>query len=96
MRRLVVTGKDTPENFRILFGTDQLGRLHIEQRREVLLTFLQQDGSPAAKANAFYDEGCPKFTPRPASAAETEELLVFLKDHQEMTSLLRKVVGDET
>lgn len=75
MRRLVITGKDTPENFRILFGTDQLDKLHKEQRRDVLLMHAQQHGSPAAKMSGFYDEGCPGFTPRPSSAAEEEELL---------------------
>ncbi|KAH6606335.1 hypothetical protein Trco_005488 [Trichoderma cornu-damae] len=90
IRRLVVTGKDTPENFRILFGTDQLGTLHKEQRRNVLMS-LQQRGSPAAKLQGFYDRGCPEFTPRPASDAEKEELLSFVGGCQEAALLLREV-----
>ncbi|KAL7797455.1 hypothetical protein V8C37DRAFT_369531 [Trichoderma ceciliae] len=91
IRRLVITGKDTPENFRLLFGTDQLGRSHKEQRRNVLLMSLQHNGSPAAKMQGFFDKGCPEFAPRPASDAEMEELSDFISGYQEAASLLREV-----
>jgi len=74
IRRLVLTGNDTPENFRILFGVDNVPRIHAETRKEVLMGFATQKGSPSDVMAGFLDEGCPAFSPRPANETEQEEI----------------------
>ncbi|KAK1762896.1 hypothetical protein QBC33DRAFT_550919 [Phialemonium atrogriseum] len=74
IRRLVMTGKDTPENFRIFFGVDSVPDIHAETRKEVLMTPTVQEGSPSQMMNRFWDEGCPSFSPRPATEAEQAEI----------------------
>jgi len=86
VRRLVVTGKDTPENFLLLFGVDCIPDIHAETRREVLLSSTVQEGSPSAMMNGFFDEGCPAFSPRPATEAELEDI-------QKMNQMLAAMMG---
>lgn len=72
MRRLVVTGKDTPEHFRILFGVEAVPGIHAECRKAVLMSAGTQEGSPSAMMSGFWDQGCPTWSPRPANEAEKE------------------------
>jgi len=65
-----MTGKDTSENFRLLFGVDDIPDIHAETRTAVLAMESVAEGSPAHRLNGFLDQGCPAFAPRPASDAE--------------------------
>jgi hypothetical protein len=95
IRRLVVTGKDTPENIMKLVGPndkDAVEQIHKDTRIEVLLRPPQ--GSPMYAVAAFgkLDENCPPWTPRGASAAEDEEV-TKIKDMQE---LIRRHMGSRS
>ncbi|KAH9842151.1 CBR-SET-14 protein [Teratosphaeria destructans] len=92
VRRLVTTGKDTPENFRLLFGPDwerELEPVHEEARMEVLLD--PPRGSPAYAMNAGLgvDDGAPAWSPRPASEVEQQKIA----DVREMQAVVREKVG---
>lgn len=63
-------GKDTPENFRLLFGVDGIPDIHSQTHLEVLTTENVAKGSPSDVLNHYLDQGYPGFTPRPASDAE--------------------------
>jgi hypothetical protein len=85
IRRLVITGKDTPENITILLGPndkDSISRIHKDIRLEVLLR--PPKGSPmyALTAMQKLDENCPAWSPRQASATEEEDVRK-IKDMQE-------------
>jgi hypothetical protein len=69
-----MTGQDTPENFRLLFGVDEIPDVHARVRKEVLMMADVQPQSPSAVLNGFLDQDCPVFAPRPASDAEKEEI----------------------
>ena len=77
IRRLVVTGKDTPENMAILLGNNDpslVEDIRKMMRIEVLLN--PPPGSPmyvVAKVNG-YDRNSPIWTPREPSAEEKERL----------------------
>ncbi len=77
IRRLVITGKDTPGNIRTLLGTNgqgEIDRIHEEQRMEVLLR--ASPGSPAygVAAHQRWDLDCPAWTPREPSQLEQRRL----------------------
>ncbi|KAK4950734.1 hypothetical protein LTR10_010727 [Elasticomyces elasticus] len=74
MRRLVLTGQDTSENFKLFFGTasQQLAKQHRQCRLQVLL-----EPVPGSQAHALLsplDEDCPIRSPRPISEAEQREI----------------------
>ncbi|KAI0836738.1 hypothetical protein F5Y06DRAFT_273248 [Hypoxylon sp. FL0890] len=75
MRRLVVTGKDTPENLTLFFGQDKsVSDVHRDMRLEILLR--PPPGSPSdVRARMMkLDQNCPPWTPREASEAEAKEV----------------------
>lgn len=84
LRRLVVTGKDTPENLALFFGSESsdsdsgsgsIRELHEDCRFEVLLE--PPPGSPKYKMaqHMRWDVGCPQpWTPRAASADEERQV----------------------
>lgn len=82
IRRLVVTGEDTPENMEILLGPEWEGcrRVWDECRMTVLATqgpdALPDSPTTAAKASTavILDEGTTKFAPRPPSTKEEAKL----------------------
>lgn len=74
LRRLVVTGTDTPENFGLLFGSQEIPEGHAETRKEVLMAAGMSAGSPMAAMGGFYDQGCPRWSPQPASEEEEKEI----------------------
>ncbi|KAL2071196.1 hypothetical protein VTL71DRAFT_12431 [Oculimacula yallundae] len=92
IRRLVVTGKDTPKNLRKLLGwndKDMIKSTHQTARNQVLLK--PPPGSPAwamAKSRKL-DENCPSWTPRPASAEEEKEI----KNIRDMQELIKRHMG---
>ncbi|KAL9004422.1 MAG: hypothetical protein Q9188_002760 [Gyalolechia gomerana] len=87
MRRLVITGEDTPENKELFFGPNweaETKELHYECRVEVLLAQGNPppEGSPAHAMSRFMDEGCPYWRPSPAEGEEkamVDEYPDFLK-----------------
>ncbi|KAK6065110.1 hypothetical protein SCUP515_11417 [Seiridium cupressi] len=92
VRRLVVTGKDTPENFALLFGHGNKGVVEStakECRLEVLLR--PPPGSPmyAMTTSLKLDENCPSWTPRPASPEEAKEV----EEIRSMQDIIRKHMG---
>ncbi|ORY63895.1 uncharacterized protein BCR38DRAFT_433388 [Pseudomassariella vexata] len=91
IRRLVITGRDTPENFRILFGQDAIPDVHAQTRKEVLMSFYVEDGSPSQMLNSFLDEGCPCWAPRPANAIEQEEILRQREKSREFAAIMQSV-----
>ena len=71
VRRLVVMGKDTPDNMTLLFGPNweaEVSEIHEEARMRVLHVPLP--GSPHSIADKDLDKGTPLYSPRPASVAE--------------------------
>lgn len=75
IRRLVVTGEDTPANLALLLGPlweIKQGAVVKKTRMEVLLC--PPPGSPSHAASKPLDEGSPGWTPRAASADEQAEL----------------------
>lgn len=95
IRRLVATGKDSPENFRKLLGwngKDEIKATHQRVRREVLLR--PPRGSPSWKLaqGLQLDENCPEWTPRPASAAEEKEI----QEIRDMQELIKRHMGSRS
>ncbi|KAI4178876.1 MAG: hypothetical protein L6R41_008168 [Letrouitia leprolyta] len=93
MRRLVITGEDTPENRAIFFGPDweaETKDLHQDCRVEVLLAQGNPppEGSPAHAMSAFMDEGCPGWKPRPAEEDEKAVLAEFPDFQKRMAEAL--------
>ena len=77
IRRLVVTGKDTPENFSLIFGqppTKEIKKTQKDQRMEALLR--PPPGSPdyVMSSGLQLDIGCPPWTPREPSPEEQLEV----------------------
>ncbi|CAL8576096.1 hypothetical protein XPA_001987 [Xanthoria parietina] len=75
IRRLIITGKDTPANYTALLGplweskaADTIQRVRIE----VLLC--PPPGSPAHKASESLDAGAPRWAPRGPNAEEAATL----------------------
>ncbi|RYP70732.1 hypothetical protein DL771_005227 [Monosporascus sp. 5C6A] len=92
MRRLVVTGRDTPENLSLLFGQNKAGQLdecHKDTRLEVLLR--PPPGSPmyVMAKSMGYDENCPPWTPREPSATEAQKI----KEIRDMQETIRRHMG---
>ncbi|KAI0179564.1 hypothetical protein GGR52DRAFT_536660 [Hypoxylon sp. FL1284] len=74
-RRLVITGKDTPENLTLFFGQDKfIQEVHEKMRTEILLR--PPPGSPmyVFSTSSKADENCPSWTPRGPSAVETKRI----------------------
>ncbi|KAI1211881.1 uncharacterized protein F4807DRAFT_416713 [Annulohypoxylon truncatum] len=92
IRRLVLTGKDTPENFSLFFGqnkTDAVTKTHKDNRLEALLE--PPKGSPMdvmARARKF-DENCPPRNVRRPSHAEAGEI----KKIRDMQETIRQHMG---
>ena len=77
IRRLVVTGKDTPGNLSLIFGqspTREIKKTQKDQRMEALLR--PPPGSPdhAMSSNLQLDVDCPPWTPREPSPEEDLEV----------------------
>jgi hypothetical protein len=89
MRRLVVTGKDTPDNFRMLFGEGNMSDVHAEARKSVLMSFDAQNGSPNEMLNSYLDQGCPFWAPRPADAKEKKEIQKQLEFSKRMNEMMQ-------
>jgi hypothetical protein len=90
IRRLIVTGKDTPQNMTLLLGPNwknTILKTYEEARLEVLIN--PPPGSPSYVINFFHDKTTPWFSPRPATAAENERLQNVL----EMQNLIRQCLG---
>jgi hypothetical protein len=71
MRRLIVSGEDTPANMLLLFGPTweaDTTRTHEDARRTVLLS--PPPGSPSHTMAGFMDQGLVSWRPRPANAEE--------------------------
>ncbi|KAI6082766.1 hypothetical protein F4821DRAFT_206245 [Hypoxylon rubiginosum] len=90
MRRLVVTGKDTPENLSLFFGQhNSVQEVHKNVRLEVLLR--PPPGSPmyVLSTSTGADENCPSWTPREPSAAESVEI----EEIRAMQEVIRSHMG---
>ncbi|CZT49523.1 uncharacterized protein RSE6_10384 [Rhynchosporium secalis] len=95
IRRLVVTGKDTPENFRKLLGwndKDAIKSTHQSSRNEILLK--PPHGSPnwAMAKSLKLDDNCPPWTPLPASMEEEKQV----QDIRDMQELIRHQMGSRS
>lgn len=95
IRRLVVTGKDSPENIAKFLGRggrEEIERTHREIRIEVLLR--PPPGSPmyVVATSLNLDENCPAWTPRAASAAEQAEV----RKIRDMQGLIRSHMGSRS
>ncbi|KAL8921820.1 MAG: hypothetical protein Q9208_005577 [Pyrenodesmia sp. 3 TL-2023] len=92
IRRLIITGTDTPANFATLLGPlwESKGREAIKKTRiEVLLC--PPPGSPAAKASEELDVGAPCRTPRAPNAEEEAEI----KKVRDMEQLMNRQMGEQ-
>ncbi|KAF4635192.1 hypothetical protein G7Y89_g2901 [Cudoniella acicularis] len=74
MRRLIIAGKDTPENLQLLLGPKwkEEQSIYEEYRLEVLLQ--PPRGSPSYALTASYDDGVPTPSLQPATAEESEKI----------------------
>lgn len=93
VRRLIITGKDTPSNLAKFFGrndSEEIEETHKQTRIEVLLN--APPGSPdwALAKSSKYDEGCPAWTPRLATAEEE----AAIKDIRDMQEVIKRHMGD--
>ena len=70
----MVTGKDTPDTFNLLFSVEDIPDLHAQVRKEVLMMAEIPQQSPSGLLNGYLDKDCPVFAPRPASDAEKQEI----------------------
>lgn len=79
MRRLVITGNDTQENFAMLFGQHNVHGLllwlHQQVRREVLIKPPPNSPMNAKVVELNLDENCPEWTPREMNIEEREEIM---------------------
>ncbi|KAL9588600.1 MAG: hypothetical protein Q9203_002585 [Teloschistes exilis] len=74
IRRLVITGEDSPANMKLLFGPKwkaDTAKIHRDCRHMVLAS-APADGSPMQAMAGFMDEGCRGWNPRPATEEEKE------------------------
>jgi hypothetical protein len=78
IRRLVLTGKDTPENLELLLGPiwKSQEKYWGEARIEILLD--PPHGSPAWALGKGLDDGTPAPTPRTANSEESTKIQVWL------------------
>ncbi|KAK4913679.1 hypothetical protein LTR49_018013 [Elasticomyces elasticus] len=92
LRRLIVTGKDTAENMRLLFGplSSKLMFTHREIRLQVLLD--SPTGSMTHSWATIFglDKGCPVWSPGPATEAEQRDV----KKIRHMQSAMRTTSVD--
>ncbi|WYZ43703.1 hypothetical protein EsH8_VII_000139 [Colletotrichum jinshuiense] len=90
LRRLTLTGKDTPENIQLLFGPNwrrDLTQQHEEARIDILLD--PPRGSPSYALHSMLDDGAPSWTPRPATDAEKQTVAQVRK----LQEAIRKKAG---
>ncbi|KAI2619645.1 hypothetical protein GGR54DRAFT_639968 [Hypoxylon sp. NC1633] len=90
IRRLIITGKDTPQNLSLFFGQNEtIWRHHHNMRLEALMR--PPPGSPSyvQVAMSKADENCPSWTPREPSATETKDL----EKIRVMQNLIRSHMG---
>ncbi|MCJ1424112.1 hypothetical protein MMC29_001999, partial [Sticta canariensis] len=87
IRRLIITGEDTPVNLALLFGPlwEKESAAVRKTRIEVLLC--PPPGSPSHTAAQYLDEGSPRWTPRAPSADEQAEL-AQVREMQELLAPL--------
>ncbi|KAF6807017.1 hypothetical protein CSOJ01_08440 [Colletotrichum sojae] len=74
LRRLVLAGKDTPENLKLLFGPNWSSQAKEYEDARMEVPIDPPRGSPSYAMNAYHDNGAPPSTPRPASDAEREKV----------------------
>ena len=87
--RLILTGQDTPEKMRLLFGPQYESTLkesHGSARIEHLLD--PPPGSPCKVFNAYMDDPSLVRSPRPATEAEKQKVEEF----KEIQALIRRRV----
>ncbi|KAK2058405.1 hypothetical protein LY76DRAFT_593311 [Colletotrichum caudatum] len=90
LRRLVLTGQDSPENIQRLFGPGSYSVMeedHANARIEVLLD--PPRGSPVYTENAFFDDPSLVRSVRPPTEAEQQKV----RGVREMQQLIRQKVG---
>ncbi|KAI1092948.1 hypothetical protein F5B19DRAFT_452383 [Rostrohypoxylon terebratum] len=92
MRRLVRTGKDTPENIALFFGqktTEEINLAHKENRMEALLNPPMGSPMDVMARGSKWDENCPPLNVRRPSDAEAEELRAI----RQMQETIRQHMG---
>ncbi|KAJ0162667.1 hypothetical protein CTA2_4206 [Colletotrichum tanaceti] len=90
LKRLVLTGQDSPENIRLLFGPNapkSMAEDHAEARIEALLD--PPPGSPAYVMSAYNNDTDIPRSPRPATEAEHKKL----RDIREMQEAIGNKIG---
>ncbi|KAK1595345.1 uncharacterized protein LY79DRAFT_547449 [Colletotrichum navitas] len=90
LRRLVITGQDSPENIQRLFGPGSLSTMkqdHENARIEALLD--PPRGSPSHKVSAVTDDPSLARSVRPPTKAEQQKL----QEVREIQQLIRQKVG---
>ncbi|KAK2050621.1 hypothetical protein LZ31DRAFT_547905 [Colletotrichum somersetense] len=90
LRRLVITGQDSPENMKLLFGPSSLVNMkeeHENARIEVLLD--PPRGSPSYNLSKFMDDPSLTRSVRPPTEAEKQKL----QEVREMQQRIRQKVG---
>ena len=95
LRRLVLAGKDKPENMKLIFGAkwaESLQSTYDETRLEVLLNPPPGSPSYAMTSRSGWDEGAPTRAPRPASQAEQTKI----NQVKEMQTRIRQRLGNRT
>jgi hypothetical protein len=88
MRRLVVTGKDTPENLSLFFGPNAASIEDIHQSTRIEALLEPPRGSPmyAHLTGMNLDKNCPPWTLRGPSPVETQKV----KEVKDMQEIIRR------
>ncbi|KAI0885385.1 uncharacterized protein GGS22DRAFT_143058 [Annulohypoxylon maeteangense] len=92
IRRLVLTGKDTPENFSLFFGqnkSNSVTQAHKSNRMEALLDPPAGSSMDVMARSRKFDENCPPRNVRPPSQAEAGEI----KKIRDMQETIRRHMG---
>ncbi|KAI1442712.1 hypothetical protein F5Y02DRAFT_236569 [Annulohypoxylon stygium] len=92
MRRLVRTGKDTPENIALFFGqstSDEVREYHRKNRLEALINPPMGSPMDVMARHRKWDENCPPLNITKASQAEEDEL----KSVRQMQDTIRQYMG---
>ncbi|KAK1655031.1 hypothetical protein BDP81DRAFT_308743 [Colletotrichum phormii] len=91
LRRLVITGKDTPENMQVLFGPTFLSQKNEHERIRLEILLDAPRGSPVHKMAEFDDAGVDRLTRavRPPSQTEQETM----KEVREIQKKVQRKIG---
>ncbi|KAG8532349.1 uncharacterized protein KY384_002834 [Bacidia gigantensis] len=104
IRRLIVTGEDSPENYAILLGPLwETKAMNIIKETRIEVLKCPPVGSPSYKVAGYVDQGAPRWTPKPLyatanaviSVAPTPEEEAQLAEVRSMSDVINQHMGEK-